>query len=191
MCTNKLFFFSFITFLQPTLAVPDNRMRVFGVIILFDRESSGNLSLQSTVYRLKPWCWETSLTLSFSCLLLLGPFHWTMVFPMSSRNTSPRLKLFQLISTWKTMQNEAPNPTLKWNIAGSHCAHLFGSHSFLSLNVEQSLHVIAVDFSVPHARRDPPFLEAKCGGHDFYGRCKILYLTVKFLYSTHIIPCLK
>lgn len=138
---------------------PDDTIQVFGVAC--------NLSLQSTVVRLKPWCWETSLTLSFSCLLLLGPFHWTMIFPMSSRNTSPRLKLFQLISTWKTIQNEAPDPhrvTRPEVKHSSHCAYLFGSHSFLSLNMEQSLHIIAVDFSVPHAGRDPAFLEAKDGG---------------------------
>lgn len=82
-------------------------------------------------------------------------------------------------------------PALKRNIASSHCAHLFGSHSFLSLNMEQSLHIIAVDFSVPHATLDPPFLEAKDGGQDFYGLCKMLYLTVERLFSTHIIPCLK
>ncbi len=48
-----------------------------------------------------------NLTLSFSCLLLLGPFHWTMVLPMSNKNTSPRLKLCQLISTWNKLKHEA------------------------------------------------------------------------------------
>ena len=43
---------------------------------------------------------SSRLTFSLSCLLLLGPFHWTMVLPTSNRNTSPRLKLSQDISTW-------------------------------------------------------------------------------------------
>lgn len=87
-----------------------DRMQLFGVGVLFERETfSATLSSQLMVSPQKPGCPETSLTLSFSCLLLLGPFHWTMVFPMSSRNTSPQLKLFQLISTCKTSQNRATN----------------------------------------------------------------------------------
>lgn len=52
-------------------------------------------------------------------------------------------------------------PALTWNTAGSHCAHLFSGHSFLSLDMKQSLHIIAVGFSVPHAGRDPSFLKAE------------------------------
>lgn len=144
----------------------------------------------------KTWRW-TNFTFSFSCLLLLGPFHWTMVFPMSSRNTSPRLKLFQLISTlqdnskWSTWSPHKSLISSKF-IDDSHCAHLFGSHPFLSFNVEKPLNIIAVDFSVPHARRDPPLLKTKDGKQVFfYGLCEMIQQTVKFLFSTHIIPCLK
>lgn len=51
---------------------------------------------ESVLWPLLVW---DSLTLSLSCLLLFGPFHWTMVLPISSKKTSPRLKLIQLIST--------------------------------------------------------------------------------------------
>lgn len=37
--------------------------------------------------------------LSFSLLLLFGPFHCTIAFPRSSRNMSPLLKLFHDTST--------------------------------------------------------------------------------------------
>lgn len=37
--------------------------------------------------------------LSFSLLLLCGPFHCTIAFPRSSRNMSPLLKLFHDTST--------------------------------------------------------------------------------------------
>lgn len=42
-------------------------------------------------------------TFSLSARLLSGPFHWMMSWPRSSRKTSPRLKLFQLISTCSGM----------------------------------------------------------------------------------------
>lgn len=42
-------------------------------------------------------------TLSLSMWLLSGPFHWMISFPRSRRKTSPRLKLFQDISTWRAM----------------------------------------------------------------------------------------
>lgn len=50
---------------------------------------------------------------------------------------------------------------LKWNKAGRYCAHLFSCHSFLSLNMKQSLHIIAVGYSVLHARRHPSLLKAE------------------------------
>ena len=43
------------------------------------------------------------VTLSLSMRLLSGPFHCMMSFPRSRRKTSPRLKLFQDISTWGAM----------------------------------------------------------------------------------------
>lgn len=43
------------------------------------------------------------VTLSLSMWLLSGPFHCMMSFPRSRRKTSPRLKLFQDISTWGAM----------------------------------------------------------------------------------------
>lgn len=43
---------------------------------------------------------QGGVTLSLSMRLLSGPFHCMMSFPRSRRKTSPRLKLFQDISTW-------------------------------------------------------------------------------------------
>lgn len=50
-------------------------------------------------------------TLSLSMRLLSGPFHWMISFPRSRRKTSPRLKLFQDISTWRAT-GEAQTPSV-------------------------------------------------------------------------------
>lgn len=44
-------------------------------------------------------CLWSVLTLDFSAMLQLGPFHWISTFPRSSRNTSPLLKLSQESAT--------------------------------------------------------------------------------------------
>lgn len=49
------------------------------------------------------WAAQGGVTLSLSMRLLSGPFHCMMSFPRSRRKTSPRLKLFQDISTWGAM----------------------------------------------------------------------------------------
>lgn len=48
------------------------------------------------------------ITFSFSRLLLWGPFHCTMAFPISSRNISPLLKLFHDTSTCTRSDGELP-----------------------------------------------------------------------------------
>lgn len=56
------------------------------------------------------------ITLSFSLLLLWGPFHCTMAFPRSSRNISPLLKLFHDTSTCTWDDGALPDswPLFKW-----------------------------------------------------------------------------
>lgn len=137
-----------------------------------------------------------NLTLSFSCLLLLGPFHWTMVLPMSNRNTSPRLKLSQLISTWNTFkygalsQHSLPCAATLLHNHQATVAHLFCNHSFLSFNMKQSLHIIRIGFDVPHTGRNSSFLIAEEDK-------KVIFMVsvndrpAARNVCTHIIPCLK
>lgn len=53
-----------------------------------------------------PWFLGQTLTRAFSAMLVLGPFHWIITFPRSSRKMSPSLKLFQESSTCQSQEGQ-------------------------------------------------------------------------------------
>lgn len=130
------------------------------------------------------------VTLSLSMRLLSGPFHWMISLPRSRRKTSPRLKLFQDISTWgATGQAQSPLRPHPSAISSSQPfpvpplssasalrpdweggqkampralvdAHLSGHHVPLALDVQQPLDVVGVGLHLLHARSYTPFPDA-------------------------------
>ena len=85
-----------------------------------------------------------------SPLLLSGPFHWTMTFPRSSRKTSPRLKLSQLISTCREETDIGQKEFLGARRRGLRPrtdrgrTDLGGPDVSLPFHMQQPLHVVGV-----------------------------------------------